>query len=125
MSEENTPTQPEIGPDEEITEEKKIILLNQWKTKVQEEIDSYNVEKDKIMDEYKRIKSRMEKILGFRLQRMKKYDAVINNRKKVLVDIINEIKIANSINDKTNENAGNVDQSGGSGEESPPESISA
>jgi hypothetical protein len=124
MSEENTPTQPEIGPDEEITEEKKIILLNQWKTKVQEEIDSYNVEKDKIMDEYKRIKSRMEKILGFRLQRMKKYDAVINNRKKVLADIIKEIQIANSINESANGKTDNIDQSGESDDKVPLESIS-
>lgn len=121
MSEENVINQEVvIAPNEEITEEKKVILLNQWKEKVQKEIDDYTAEKDKIMEEYKRIKSRMDKILGVRLKKMKKYDAVINSRKKVLTDIIKEIRIATNTNDQT----GNANQSGGSGEECPPDAIS-
>lgn len=95
MSEENVSNQEiVINPDEEITPEKKVILLNQWKQKVQKELDDYTAEKDKIMEEYKRIKSRMEKILGTRLKKMKKYDNVINSRKKVLTDIVKEIEMA-------------------------------
>ncbi len=121
MNEENVIDQAVvIAPDEEITEEKKIILLNQWREKVQKEVDDYAAEKDKIMEEYKRIKSRMDKILGVRLKKMKKYDAVINSRKKVLADIIKEISIATNTNDQT----GNASQSGGSGEESPSSTIS-
>lgn len=123
MSEETVSNQEiVINPDEEITPEKKVILLNQWKEKVQKELDDYTAEKDKIMEEYKRIKSRMEKILGTRLKKMKKYDNVINSRKKVLTDIVKEIEIAsNNDNDETR----NVNQNGTVGEESPRESISA
>lgn len=97
MSEQSvTPDAELVNPNEEITDEKKVLLLNQWKLKVEEEINGYNVEREKIMDEYKRIKARMDKILGTRLKKIKKYDAVINGRKKVLSDILKEISIASN-----------------------------
>lgn len=85
-----------VQPDDEITEENKKILLNQWREKVELEISGYVEERDKITEEYKRIKARMDKILGTRLKKMKKYDAVINARKKVLSDINSEIGILNN-----------------------------
>lgn len=91
MSEDNSNQQIRIDPNEEITEAKKLILLNQWKDKVQNEVDDYTVEKNKIMDAYKKKKEKFDRLLGIKIKKMKKYDGLINNRKKVLIDIIKEI----------------------------------
>jgi hypothetical protein len=91
MSEENVTNQVRIDPNEEITEEKKLILLNQWKDKVQGEVDDYTSEKNKIMDAYKKQKEKFDKLLGVKIKKMKKFDGLINNRKKVLTDIVKEI----------------------------------
>lgn len=92
MSEENVQIeQVRIDPNEEITDQKKVILLNQWKNKVQNEIDEYNSEKDKIFQEYKKQKEKFDKVLGVKLKKMKKIDGLMNNRKKVLADITKEI----------------------------------
>jgi len=91
-----------IGPDEEITPEKKIILLRQWKNKVQNELDVYIIEKNKIVAEYQRIKGNMDKILGKRMRRMKKYDVLMTSRKKVLIDIVKEINIATNLTNSQN-----------------------
>jgi hypothetical protein len=90
MSEE----QVRIDPNEEITLEKKIILLNQWKEKVENEVASYTTEKDKIMVVYKKQKEKFDRLLAVKSKKMKKYDMVINSRKKVLADIIKEIELA-------------------------------
>ena len=82
-----------IDPNEEITEAKKLILLNQWKNKVQGEIDDYTAEKNKLFDAYKKQKEKFDRLLAVKLKKTKKYDMVINSRKKVLVDIIKEISI--------------------------------
>ena len=91
MSDDNTP-QVRIDPNEEITEEKKLILLNQWKDKVQGEVSDYTAEKDKVYQAYKKQKEKFDKLLGVKLKKMKKFDGLIANRKKVLADIIKEIK---------------------------------
>lgn len=91
MSEENT-QQIRIDPNEEITDQKKLILLNQWRDKVQGEIDEYNIEKDKIYQVYKKQKEKFDKILGVKLKKIKKIDGLANNRKKVLADILKEIE---------------------------------
>lgn len=88
---EDTTTQVRIDPNEEITEAKKLILLNQWKDKVQREVDDYTTEKSKVMDAYKKQKEKFDKLLGVKIKKMKKFDGLINNRKKVLADIIKEI----------------------------------
>lgn len=93
MSEENAQIeQVRIDPNEEITDQKKIILLNQWKDKVQNEIDEYNSEKDKVYQEYKKQKEKYDKVLGVKLKKMKKIEGFANSRKKVLADIIKEIE---------------------------------
>lgn len=92
---EDTTTQVRIDPNEEITEAKKFILLNQWKDKVQGEVDDYTNEKGKIMDAYKKQKEKFDKMLGVKVKKMKKFDGLISNRKKVLADIIKEIAILN------------------------------
>ena len=79
-------------PNDQITDEKKMYLLNEWKKKVEEEISDYNIEKDKIFQVYKKQKDKFAKILGVKLKKMKKYDAVINSRKKVLNEVIKEIE---------------------------------
>ena len=92
MSEENVTPQVRIDPNEEITDDKKLILLNQWKDKVQGEIDDYNTEKDKVYQAYKIQKEKFDKLLGVKLKKMKKFDGLINNRKKVFADIVKEIE---------------------------------
>jgi hypothetical protein len=86
-------SQVRIDPNEEITDTKKFILLNQWKNKVQAEIDDYTTEKNKIFDAYKKQKEKFDRLLVVKLKKTKKYDMVINSRKKVLTDIIKEIAI--------------------------------
>jgi len=86
-------SQVRIDPNEEITDAKKFILLNQWKNKVQAEIDDYTTEKNKIFDAYKKQKEKFDRLLVLKLKKTKKYDMVINSRKKVLADIIKEIAI--------------------------------
>lgn len=86
-------SQVRIDPNEEITDAKKFILLNQWKNKVQAEIDDYTTEKNKIFDAYKKQKEKFDRLLVLKLKKTKKYDMVINSRKKVLTDIIKEISI--------------------------------
>ena len=90
-------SQVRIDPNEEITDAKKFILLNQWKNKVQAEIDDYTTEKNKIFDAYKKQKEKFDRLLVLKLKKTKKYDMVINSRKKVLTDIIKEISILESI----------------------------
>ena len=90
-------SQVRIDPNEEITDAKKFILLNQWKNKVQAEIDDYTTEKNKIFDAYKKQKEKFDRLLVLKLKKTKKYDMVINSRKKVLTDIIKEISILEPI----------------------------
>lgn len=94
-----------IDPNEEITEAKKLILLNQWKNKVQTEVDDYTAEKNKLFDAYKKQKEKFDRLLAVKLKKTKKYDMVINSRKKVLVDIIKEIAI---LEPKKTENSDSV-----------------
>ncbi len=98
MSDETPVTAPDttvrIDPAEEITPAKKVILLNQWKEKVEKEIADYNAEREKIMVVYKKQKEKFDRLLGVKIKKMKKYDAVMSARKKVLTDIIKEIGIA-------------------------------
>lgn len=86
-------SQVRIDPNEEITEAKKFILLNQWKNKVQDEVNDYTAEKNKLFDAYKKQKEKFDRLLAVKLKKTKKYDMVINSRKKVLTDIIKEIAI--------------------------------
>lgn len=94
MSEETT-DQPQIkiDPNEEITDDKKLYLLNEWRKKVEQELDDYNAEKDKIYKAYKKQKDRFDKILGVKLKKMKKYDTVMVARRKVLNEVIKEIEL--------------------------------
>lgn len=94
MSEETVTPQQEvkIDPNEEITHDKKVYLLNEWRKKVEQELADYNAEKDKIFQAYKKQKERFDKILGVKLKKMKKYDTVINARRKVLNEVIKEIE---------------------------------
>ena len=99
-------SQVRIDPNEEITDAKKFILLNQWKNKVQAEIDDYTTEKNKIFDAYKKQKEKFDRLLVLKLKKTKKYDMVINNRKKVLADIIKEISI---LEPKSTQDSGSIE----------------
>lgn len=96
MSIENIDTSVRIDPNEEITNHKKLILLTQWKEKVDGEISAYTAERDKIMAAYKIQKERFDKILSKKMKKMKKLDSLLNGRKKVLLDINKEIDMANA-----------------------------
>lgn len=93
------PTTPVLDLENDSLPAQKIVLLNQWKEKVEAEIADETSERDKIMAVYKVQKEKFDRLLGVKVRRMKKHDMVINNRKKVLTDIIKEIEIA------TNDNA--------------------
>jgi len=87
-------TQPEvrIDPNAEITPETQLVLMNQWKDKVQQELADYTAAKDVIAADFKRQKERFDKILSVKIKKMKKYDIVMNSRKKVLHEIVSEIE---------------------------------
>lgn len=80
-----------IPPLEEPTKEQKLKLLNEWKEKVQGEISDYTSERDKLYSVYKKQKEMYDGWLGTKMKKIKKYDVVMNNRKKVLLDIEKEI----------------------------------
>jgi len=92
MSDDNSNQQIRIDPNEEITEEKKIILLNQWKDKVQNEVIEYESQKDKIFQFYKKKREKFDKILGVQMKKIKKIEMSANSRKKVLAEIVKEIE---------------------------------
>lgn len=94
MSDQPIDTSVRIDPNEEITEAKKLILLTQWKEKVEAEIAGYTEVKDKIYSAYKEQKERYDKTLGVKMKKIKKFDSIITGRKKVLMDIIKEIELA-------------------------------
>lgn len=93
MSDEVQSTQPEIriDPNAELTPENQLILLNQWKQKVEQELVGYAAGKDVILQAFKKQKDRFDKILSVKVKKMKKYDAVMSARKKVLAEIVVEI----------------------------------
>jgi cytidylate kinase len=80
-----------IDPNAEITPETQLILMNQWKQKVEKELADYTAAKDVIAADFKRQKERFDKILAVKIKKMKKYDVVMNSRKKVLQEIVVEI----------------------------------
>ena len=92
MSHDNSNQQIRIDPNEEITEEKKIILLNQWKDKVQNEVLEYDAQKDKIFQFYKKKREKFDKILSVQMKKIKKIEMSANSRKKVLAEIVKEIE---------------------------------
>jgi hypothetical protein len=81
-------------PTEVIVKPTKLELLNQWKLNVETEINGYNVEREKVMVSFKKDKEKFDRLLGIKAKKMKKYDVVMNARKKVLADIIKEIEKA-------------------------------
>jgi cytidylate kinase len=93
MSEQDvTSNEVKIDPNEEITDAKKLYLLNEWKKKVEQELADYNAEKDKIYQAYKKQKDKYDAILSVKLKKIKKYDLVINSRRKVLNEVVKEIE---------------------------------
>jgi hypothetical protein len=82
---------PTIPPLEEPTKEQKLQWLNEWKEKVQGEINDYTSERDKLYSVYKKQKEMYDGWLSTKMKKIKKYDVVMNNRKKVLLDIEKEI----------------------------------
>jgi hypothetical protein len=76
---------------EEPSAEQKLKWLNEWKEKVQQEISDYTSERDKIFAVYKKQKEMYDGWLNKKMKKIKKYDVVMNNRKKVLMDIDKEI----------------------------------
>lgn len=64
-------SQVRVDPNEEITEAKKFILLNQWKNKVQDEVNDYTAEKNKLFDAYKKQKEKFDRLLAVKLKKTK------------------------------------------------------
>jgi len=82
-------------PNEEPTVEQKLKWLTEWKEKVQQEISDYTAERDKLYSAYKKQKEMYDGWLGTKMKKIKKYDVVMNNRKKVLLDIEKEMSNLN------------------------------
>jgi len=78
-------------PFEEPTLEQKKQWLIEWKVKVQDEMAGYNEERDKLFAVYKNQKELYDGWLSSKMKRIKKYDNVLNGRKKVLIDIEKEL----------------------------------
>jgi hypothetical protein len=78
-------------PFEEPTLEQKKQWLVEWKVKVQEEMVGYNEERDKLFAVYKKQREMYDGWLSSKMKRIKKYDNVLNGRKKVLIDIEKEL----------------------------------
>ena len=78
-------------PFEEPTLEQKKQWLVEWKAKVQDEMSGYNEERDKLFAVYKKQKEMYDGWLSSKMKRIKKYDNVLNGRKKVLIDIEKEL----------------------------------
>jgi hypothetical protein len=79
----------EVIPDP--TTEEKIVLLTAWSTKVETEIAGYTAERDKLYAAYKKQKDMYDHWLGIKMKKIKKYDVVLNERKKVHLDIKKEL----------------------------------
>lgn len=89
------------NPYEVVPPEKLLTLLQEWREKVTEDISDYNNKKDKVYVVYKRQKDLYDKWLTGPLTRMKKFDKVITERKKVLMDVDKEInKLKETLNTK-------------------------
>ena len=87
------------NPNDDVPPEKLLELLKIWKEKVESEIAEYDGEKAKLYAIYKRQKDMYHKWLSIRLKKMKKFDNLINGRKKVLIDVNKEIsKLSSEIN---------------------------
>jgi len=78
-------------PLEEPSVEQKAQWLKDWSVRVEKEIHDYTTEKDKLYTHYKKQKDMYDRWLGIKMKKIKKYDVVVNNRKKVLIDIRREI----------------------------------
>ncbi len=80
------------NPDEEVSPEKLLELMEIWKKKIEEEITDHETKKAGIYAVYKKQKDMYDKWLSTPLGKMKKLDKIISGRKKVLIDIEKEIK---------------------------------
>lgn len=78
-------------PYEEPSLDQKKQWLGDWKIKVQEEIAGYSEEREKLFAIYRKQKEMYDSWLNTKMKKIKKYDVVINNRKKVLIDIEKEL----------------------------------
>jgi hypothetical protein len=93
MSDQPTPSLVLI---DEPTVEQKKQWLSDWKNKVQNEISGYSEEREKLFAIYRKQKEMYDGWLNLRMKKIKKYDVVMNNRKKVLMDIEKELAILES-----------------------------
>jgi hypothetical protein len=91
------------SPDADVPPDKLLELLQIWKIKVEKEIADYDEERSKLMVVYKRQKDMYDKWLSGRLKKVKKFDNLINGRKKVLIDVNKEInKLSETLSPPSN-----------------------
>ena len=68
------------------------ILLDDWRKKVQHELNEMVDRKEHTLYMFKRNKAEYEKIIGNKVRKMRKLDKMIINRKKILAEIDAQIK---------------------------------
>jgi glutaredoxin 2 len=86
---------PQTTPTLDPTDEQRIGWMEDWKKKVQSDIDEYAAEKEKEMVEWRRQKEMYDGWLNKRMKTIKKFDKLMNERKKVMLQIDREIATIN------------------------------
>ena len=79
-------------PNDRVPPEQLLQLLAEWKAKVESDVAELEAKKAKVHAVYKRQKEMYDKWLAGPLGKMKKFDKIINERKKVILDVEREIK---------------------------------
>ena len=90
-----TPETPQGTPTLDPTNEQRIQWMEDWKKKVQSDIDEYAADKEKEMVEWRRQKEMYDGWLNKRMKTIKKFDKLMNERKKVMLQIEREIATLN------------------------------
>lgn len=87
------------NPSDSVPPDKLLELMYIWKKNVEDAIAVHQAKKDAEYAVYKRQKDLYDSWLSTRSKSMKKIDILINNRKKVLIDVNKEIaKMVEAIN---------------------------
>lgn len=76
---------------DDVSPEKLLECLTIWKVKVEKEIADYDARRGEVYTIYKRQKDLYDKWLTTPMKKIKKFDSLINGRKKVLLDVEKEI----------------------------------
>lgn len=72
--------------------EEKIVLLQAWADLIKKDIENLSGDREVKFKEYKKFKEQYDKRIAARLKIVTKVDKFINDRRKALVEVENEMK---------------------------------